>query len=190
MREHLRYTSIDTPIGCLFVAYDEHGINLARLSDDEESFVRHAMEEYGEWVEPDPSPPAELVQALEDRLNGDTDLNFNLKRFTPFQRAVLETVFAIPRGEVRTYGEVALEAGYPGAARAVGEVMRTNRIPVLIPCHRVVRAGGDTGRYSPDPALKPRMLRAEGVPLDEFRSRRRAVMRAAEVADEANSQVV
>jgi methylated-DNA-[protein]-cysteine S-methyltransferase len=76
---------------------------------------------------------------------------------------VLEAVAAIPRGEVRTYGEVALEVGHPGAARAVGEVMRTNRIPVLIPCHRVVRSGGDVGQYSPDPIMKRRLLKAEGA---------------------------
>jgi methylated-DNA-[protein]-cysteine S-methyltransferase len=187
MNEALRYTSVETPIGRLWVAYDAQGINLTQLNEDEDAFVRHAAEEYHVWLVPDPNPPAELVDALHARLNGNTELTFNLERFTPFQRAVLETVFAIPRGEVRTYGEVALEAGYPGAARAVGEVMRTNRIPVLIPCHRVVRAGGDTGRYTPDPTLKPRMLRAEGVPLDEFRARRRAVMRATEADSESAS---
>jgi methylated-DNA-[protein]-cysteine S-methyltransferase len=67
---------------------------------------------------------------------------------TDFQRKVLDFVRRIPHGKVLSYGEVAQAAGYPGAARAVGTVMSTNRIPIIIPCHRVVAAGGKLGGYS------------------------------------------
>ncbi len=163
MDKDLRFTSVETPVGQLWVGYDERGVCLAMLGESEQAFVERAMDSLGRVAMRDPEPPADLVAAIEDRVEKDTPIGFNLERFTPFQRAVLETVAAIPRGEVRSYGEVALEVGHPGAARAVGEVMRTNRIPVLIPCHRVIRSGGDIGRYTPDPAIKRRLLRLEGA---------------------------
>jgi methylated-DNA-[protein]-cysteine S-methyltransferase len=89
-------------------------------------------------------------------------------RFVPpgFRRDVLEACAAIPAGEVRTYGELAAEAGHPGAARAVGTVMATNPLADLVPCHRVVRAGGAIGQYGAGgPARKAAMLTAEGVDL-------------------------
>jgi methylated-DNA-[protein]-cysteine S-methyltransferase len=64
---------------------------------------------------------------------------------TPFQRQVLEVTRSIPRGEVRTYGWVAARVGRPGAARAVGQALGANPLPLVIPCHRVVAAGPGGG---------------------------------------------
>ena len=166
MADDLRYTEVETPVGPLLVGYDEGGVCIAMLGDSEQAFVERSLDSLGRLPARDPEPPVDLLAAIQDRIERNTPIHFNLGRQTPFQRAVLEAVAAIPRGEVRTYGEVALEVGHPGAARAVGEVMRTNRIPVLIPCHRVVRAGGDIGNYSPDPSFKRRLLRAEGALAD------------------------
>ena len=168
MADELRFTSIETPVGPLFIGYNGSGITVAMLGESEQAFVERALDELGRMPIYDPDPPAEILAAIDDRLRNNAPIKLNLEpyRYTPFQRAVLDAVLAIPRGEVRTYGEVALEVGHPGAARAVGEVMRTNRIPVLIPCHRVVRAGGDIGNYSPDPSFKRRLLRAEGALAD------------------------
>jgi len=165
MSDDLRFTSVITPVGSLFVGYDDEGISVAMLGESEQAFVERALDELGRIPVYDPDPPAEILADIEQRLESNSPIKLNLEpyRYTAFQRAVLDAVAAIPRGEVRTYGEVALEVGHPGAARAVGEVMRTNRIPVLIPCHRVVRSGGDIGRYSPDPALKRQLLIAEGA---------------------------
>ena len=163
MADDLRYTEVETPVGPLLVGYDEGGVCIAMLGDSEQAFVERSLDSLGRLPARDPEPPVDLLAAIQDRIERNTPIHFNLGRQTPFQRAVLEAVAAIPRGEVRTYGEAALEVGHPGAARAVGEVMRTNRIPVLIPCHRVVRSGGDVGQYSPDPVIKRRLLRAEGA---------------------------
>ena len=162
----VRYTSVPTPVGPLWVGYDDEGVCISMLGTSEEDFAARAWHELRREVQPDETPSVELMGALERRVAEDGPLSFRLEGFTSFQRAVLEAVAAIPRGEVRTYGEVAATVGHPGAARAVGEVMRTNRIPVLIPCHRVVRAGGDTGRYTPDPRLKRDLLAAEGAKVD------------------------
>jgi len=150
-------------VGPLRVAYDDDGIWASTLTESEEAFRERCAEQTGLVPEPDVKPPKALVASIKRRLSANEPLPLHLETRTPFQRAVLEAVFAIPRGEVRSYGEIALEIGHPGAARAVGEVMRTNRIAVLIPCHRVVRSGGDIGRYTPDPAIKRRLLVEEGA---------------------------
>jgi methylated-DNA-[protein]-cysteine S-methyltransferase len=84
---------------------------------------------------------------------------------TDFQRKVLDACRAIPPGETLSYAELAVIAGAPGAARAVGNVMRTNRIPLVIPCHRVVGSGGSLGGYSaPDGlAMKRKLLEREAT---------------------------
>ena len=79
-----------------------------------------------------------------------------------FERAVYEALLAIPPGETVSYGELAEMAGYPRAARAVGNAMAGNPIPVVVPCHRVIRSDGTMGRYGNDPRWKERLLVHEG----------------------------
>ena len=71
-----------------------------------------------------------------------TDIALELEGLTEFQRAVVETLRAVPWGEVVTYGELAALAGYPNAQRAAGSFCAQNRLPLLVPCHRVLAAGG------------------------------------------------
>ncbi len=66
---------------------------------------------------------------------------------TPFTRKVYQAVLEIPLGQVRTYKWVAQKAGSPRAARAVGQALKNNPCPLIIPCHRVVRSSGDIGGY-------------------------------------------
>jgi len=80
---------------------------------------------------------------------------------TPFQRSVWQVTSAIPYGETRSYAEVARAVGAARAARAVGAALSANPIPILIPCHRVVRSDGSPGGYSPDPRIKGMLLRFE-----------------------------
>jgi len=82
---------------------------------------------------------------------------------SPFVEAVRAAVRAIPYGQTRSYGEVAAAVGRPGAARAVGQVMAKNPVPVLIPCHRVVGATNHLHGFGGGLPLKERMLRMEGV---------------------------
>jgi methylated-DNA-[protein]-cysteine S-methyltransferase len=93
------------------------------------------------------------------------DVELDLGWCTPFQRAALETLRSVPRGEVVTYGELAALAGYPGAARAAGSVCAANRFWLLVPCHRVVAAVGLGGYGSSGVGLKRRLLELEGVPV-------------------------
>lgn len=83
-----------------------------------------------------------------------------------FGGRVLRECAHIPRGEVMSYGALAAAAGRPGAARFVGTTMARNPLPVIVPCHRVVRANGAVGEYGPGGSRrKEQMLRAEGVPV-------------------------
>ena len=83
-----------------------------------------------------------------------------------FQQAVLRATLRIPRGQIRTYGQIAAQLGQPGAARAVGNALGANPFPLAIPCHRVVRAGGRLGGFGGGPALKHALLALEGVTFD------------------------
>ncbi|WP_254506558.1 methylated-DNA--[protein]-cysteine S-methyltransferase [Anatilimnocola floriformis] len=95
----------------------------------------------------------------------DAPLDFGAQ--SAFQKKVQRAVLRIPRGEIRSYGEIAAAAGSPGAARAVGSVMRMNRFPLVIPCHRVVASGGKVGGYSCPSGIemKEKLLALEGVTL-------------------------
>jgi methylated-DNA-[protein]-cysteine S-methyltransferase len=91
------------------------------------------------------------------------DVPVSLDHLSTFQRRVVACCRAIPYGGTRTYGELAAAAGSPGAARAVGQVMACNRLPLVVPCHRVLAAGGKLGGFSAPQglALKRRLLALE-----------------------------
>lgn len=82
---------------------------------------------------------------------------------TAFREEVYRALLAVPAGSVATYGELAAAAGRPGAARAVGSAMAENPIPIVVPCHRVVRSDGSLGRYGDDDRWKPLLLALEGA---------------------------
>lgn len=94
---------------------------------------------------------AAFKKIILDYLDGnETDflsLPLNLSRYTFFQQKVLTTLRAIPRGITISYEDLAYRAGFPGAARAVGSVVRKNRFPLIIPCHRVILKSGKIGGY-------------------------------------------
>lgn len=93
------------------------------------------------------------------------ELEAAIADLTPFEAAVLRATAAIPAGSVRTYGQIAAAIGRPGAARAVGQALARNPLPVRIPCHRVVRSDGQLGGYSGQggTAGKQALLEAEGA---------------------------
>lgn len=93
------------------------------------------------------------------------DLPFALQDCTPFTRRVLELLRTVPAGSTVTYGQLAAMAGRPGAARGVGQIMRRNRWPLLVPCHRVVGGNGKMTGFSGTGGipLKEYLLRLEGA---------------------------
>jgi methylated-DNA-[protein]-cysteine S-methyltransferase len=110
-----------------------------------------------------------LIERLQRYAAGNTDdfLDVELQPTdqTPFQQRVVELCRRIPFGSSLTYGELAEQAGYPRAARAVGNCMRTNPVPLIVPCHRVVGAGGSMRGYSAGEGIrmKLRLLEMEAA---------------------------
>jgi methylated-DNA-[protein]-cysteine S-methyltransferase len=122
-------------------------------------------------LEPYPRPSNQqttksAVQALEQYLRGENvDLSafpVDLENRSVFQRAVLEYTRQIPRGSVVTYSELAAKLGSPRAARAVGNALRRNPVPLFVPCHRVVGVA-DLGGYNWGLEIKRKLLQLEGV---------------------------
>ncbi len=162
----IHYTAIPTTLGLLLVAVTERGICSASLGDDEESLVAALRAEY---------PGAELARASDsrDRLvdavvahvegrSGAVELPLDL-RATSFQWQVWRALQRIPAGATRSYQAIATELGRPTAARAVARACASNRIAVLIPCHRVVRGDGELGGYRWGIARKAALLAREGA---------------------------
>lgn len=113
---------------------------------------------------------AEAVRQLDDYFHGRRrcfELPLALDTLTPFTARVLHTLAQVPFGSTLTYGELAVLAGFPRAARAVGRVMATNPFPIIIPCHRVLGAGGKMTGYSGGEgiATKQWLLRFEAEKL-------------------------
>ena len=88
-------------------------------------------------------------------------LKIDLSGFTAFEQKVLKILSRIPRGRTHSYGWLAAKAGSPKAARAAGAAMRKNRLPIILPCHRIVPSGGGLGGYSQGLGWKKRLLALE-----------------------------
>ncbi|OLT13141.1 cysteine methyltransferase [Pseudonocardia sp. CNS-139] len=162
-----RWVSAPSSIGEVYVAFTRDGMQFLRPRGDEEiaEFTRAYRERFARPLMSAEKAPAGLLPALHGRPS--QTLAFDLSALTAFERSVLEVTRRIPAGQARPYGWVAREAGNPGAVRAVGSVLARNPVPLLVPCHRVVRADGTPGEYIFGAAQKERLLRAEGMNLDE-----------------------
>jgi len=95
------------------------------------------------------------------------DLKLDLSAGTPFQQRVWQGTADIPFGEVRSYGELAAAIGAPGTARAVGQALGANPVPIVVPCHRVVSADGGLGGFALGLRIKRALLRLEGHALSD-----------------------
>lgn len=132
------------------------------------SAVRHSQSEAGsDKIPAETDWHPELRAALQNYAEGIpvdfSRFKLQLPERTPFRDKVLAVTQRLKYGETTTYGQLARDVGHPGAARAVGTVMSTNRFPIIIPCHRVLAAGGKLGGYT-SPAgtgLKQRLLDME-----------------------------
>lgn len=115
--------------------------------------------------------PANFHRQIERALSGEgigeplVDID---ARVSPFEREVLRMALSIPRGEVRTYAWLAQQLGRPKSARAVGNALARNPVPLLFPCHRVVPSAGGVGSYAFGSATKRELLRSEGVAVDDL----------------------
>jgi methylated-DNA-[protein]-cysteine S-methyltransferase len=164
------YASVDSPFGTLLAASTRRG--LVRLAFPEED-LDIVLERLARRISPrivEASAPFEPMRRELDEYFGGARRSFELALdwalIGPFGRRVLRATSAIPYGGVLSYAEVAAEAGSPRGSRAAGNALGSNPIPIVIPCHRVLRTGGALGGYGGGLDRKRYLLELEGALQD------------------------
>ena len=157
------FAAFESPLGMVFVAFNVVGVSAVDLLS--EGFQQRFRQRFQrELVEAHPPRGwSDLIhKALEKGTPGVLPVDF--RSVTAFQKEVLQETAAIPRGQTRSYGWLAHRTGRPKAARAVGQTMARNPVPLVIPCHRVVRSDGRIGHYGLGGAQnKLALLQVEGA---------------------------
>jgi AraC family transcriptional regulator of adaptative response/methylated-DNA-[protein]-cysteine methyltransferase len=161
---NIAYTIVNSPLGRLLVAATEKGVCAVSLGDDDAVLEAALLHEYpAATIQRDGADIREWVNAILSYLNGqqpDLDLPIDVQT-TAFRWRVWKNLQTIPRGSTRSYSEIARELGQPQAARAVANACATNPVALIVPCHRVVQANGDTGGYRWGKERKQKLLEQE-----------------------------
>ena len=169
------YWRLESPVGPVFVAHSKAGISMVTRAKSGADFERAFQRRFGRTVYPEKTVPPAAVRALVGHLKGERrrELRYDLRGLSEFERAVLMKALEIPTGEVRPYSWIAKEIGHPGAVRAAGTALAKNPVPLLIPCHRVVRSDGHIGKYSLGGTRNKRtLLELEGAQPGDAREAR------------------
>jgi len=160
------YRSVDSPLGPLLVAATTEGV--VRVAFDREGHEA-VLAELAARVSPRvlraPRRLDPVTRQLDEYFAGDRrsfEVPVDLRLARGFRRTVLEHLRTIPYGSVESYAAVASASGSPAAVRAAGTACATNPVPVLVPCHRVVRSDGSLGRYLGGVEVKAALLALEG----------------------------
>lgn len=171
----IHYVTVPCPLGWLLIAATERGVNAVRLGDSPEYVLAELKREFpAAQLEPATSDQDKLgldhyAKSVVEHLEGKNHalrLPLDL-RATAFQARVWQLLQDIPYGDTRSYSEVAAELGQPTAARAVARAVATNPVALLIPCHRVVEAGGGLGGYRWGIERKKALLELEQAGADQ-----------------------
>ena len=166
MADNLTFHLCETDLGWVGLVLSPHGLRATTLPRDRRD---EALRELMQLGATEPAREADLADLPEricalasgryDNLAVHVDWNIG----PSFRREVLEETLRIPSGETRTYAWLAERVGRPRAARAVGRVMATNPLPLVVPCHRVVGSNGSLTGYGGGLRMKETLLRAEGA---------------------------
>lgn len=160
--QRIRFDTFATPLGTALVAVTGKGVCAVKLAGDAAALERLLAEEFPA-AELEREPLQDLRQSIRAFIAGETSLaRVPLDiRGTVFQRRVWDALCRIPRGETRTYGEIARALGAPRAARAVGSACGANPVALLVPCHRAIRNDGGLAGYAWGLGTKQRLLEIE-----------------------------
>ncbi len=160
----IQWDVIESPLGPLYLAASAQGLCRIDFSADPATFLS-GLDPLAR-TEQNPAALAPVAEQLREYFasaRSRFELPLDLRRLTPFQRGVLQTIRGIPAGTVWTYRQVAQAIGRPRASRAVGQALGRNPIPIVIPCHRVVTSSGGLGGYRGGLDRKRQLLRLEGA---------------------------
>ena len=178
--KQIAYCLFETPLGSCGIAWRDRGdsaaspaVTFLQLPEETAELTERRIAR-NSGVRESSEPPvriAEVIEKVRKHLLGEVqdfrDVAIDLDAADPFARLVYEAAREIPAGQTRTYGELARALHRPNAARAVGQALGKNPVALIIPCHRVLAAGGKTGGFSAHGgrATKARLLAIEGAPL-------------------------
>lgn len=158
-------STVDSPIGRLFIAFRHTGITAVALDrgEGEETILARLQRRIGRGLVPSTAPQWVTDTVSSFFRSHTVDLErVDISDLTPFEQSALHAAAKIPVGEVRSYGWIAESIGQPTASRAVGRAMARNPVPLLYPCHRVVDANGALHNYAYGVEVKARILELEG----------------------------
>ena len=161
------FTTLDTPVGPLLLAATPAGlVRVAYASEDHDAVLQALADRISPRVLRAPARLAPAVRQLEEYFAGRRtafDLPLDLRLSAGFRRAVLGRLREVGYGTTASYAALAAAAGNPRAVRAVGSACATNPLPVVVPCHRVVRSDGALGGYVGGPTAKRTLLDLEAA---------------------------
>jgi methylated-DNA-[protein]-cysteine S-methyltransferase len=165
------YALIETDIGPVGIAWTPRGLARVMLpARDREATLRRLLRDIPDAAEAPPPPSlAPLVDGLKAYGRGEqvdfSDVPVDLSGLDRFHSAIYAALARVGYGETTTYGALAAEAGFPSAARETGAALGRNPVPLVLPCHRVLAAGGALGGFSAPggTATKEKLLALEGV---------------------------
>lgn len=165
MRNELYYTVFSTAAGRVGILGSENGLRRTTLPQDSEAAVYRLLGDSLKDATETPQRFTGLTERYRAYYSGrrtDFPDKLDFTGATPFQKVVWEAVRLIPYGETRSYKWAAVKAGNPGAARAAGQALAKNPLPIIVPCHRVLAADGGIGGFSGGLKMKEWLLRLEG----------------------------
>jgi O-6-methylguanine DNA methyltransferase len=185
---HAAYCLFETPLGSCGIAWSDRGpsarspvVTFLQLPEATTTMTESRIARIaGARLSVPPAPIAEIIERVRKHLQGHLqdlrDIAVDLNGADLFARQVYEAAREIPPGQTRTYGELAKALGYPNDAQAVGQALGRNPIALIIPCHRIVAAGGKPGGFSAHGgrAIKARLLGTEGATVQPVQLELRA----------------
>jgi len=161
------YRTVDTPVGTLLLAATPEGlVRVAYPGEDHDAVLAALAARISPRILNAPRRLDGAARELDEYFAGARrifDLPLDLRLATGFRRVVLSRLPAIGYGQTASYAAVAAAAGRPRAVRAVGTACATNPVPIVVPCHRVIRSDGSPGRYLGGPAAKQLLLGLEAA---------------------------
>lgn len=160
--QRISYCTFASPLGAVLIATSDKGLCSVKLGDEPGHLASLLAEEFSQ-ADLSEKPLPQLKRKILDFIDGEASLaRVPLDiRGTVFQRRVWETLRRIPRGETRTYQDIARAIGAPAAVRAVGSACGANPVALAVPCHRAVRTDGGMGGYAWGVSRKRKLLALE-----------------------------
>lgn len=161
------YRTVDTPAGSLLVAATEAGlVRVAYAIQGHDAALAQLAALVSPRILAAPARLDPVARQLDEYFGGQRrvfDVPVDLRLARGFRRSVLAHLQQIPYGGTESYAQVAAAAGSPGAVRAAGTACATNPVPIVVPCHRVVRSDGKAGGYAGGPSVKQMLLTLEAA---------------------------